>query len=52
MKYDWKRILEEQENSGMNVTDYCQLHNINRSQFYKMRKELDDPNSFNRSYSN
>lgn len=44
MKYDWKRIIEEQENSGMNVTDYCQLHNLSRTQFYKVKKDLNNNN--------
>lgn len=36
-KSDWLKTFKEQEESGLNTKEYCELHNINIATFKKMR---------------
>lgn len=36
----WQAIIEAQQNSGVDVVEYCQTKNICRSSFYGRRKQL------------
>ena len=40
MKYDWKKIIEDQKCSGLTVTQYCHDNNIATCQFYSNRKRV------------
>lgn len=42
MKYDWKKIIEDQGNSGLSINKYCHENKINISSFYANRKKLSD----------
>ena len=47
MKYDWKKIIEDQENSGLSINKYCCENKITVSSFYANRKKLLDEVSHN-----
>ncbi len=36
--------INEWQQSGMSVLEYCQLHQINRAMFYYWRKKILEPN--------
>jgi hypothetical protein len=36
----WQAIIEAQQNSGMDVVEYCKANDICRSSFYGRRKQL------------
>lgn len=40
MKYDWKKIIEDQANSGLSISKYCIENNITVSMFYKNKKKF------------
>jgi len=43
MKNDWIHIINNQQNSGLSVREYCKLNHIAVSTFYKhKRKGIDD----------
>lgn len=35
---DWKIIIENQENSGMSINEFCKANDISTASFYKNRK--------------
>lgn len=47
MKYDWKKIIEDQKSSGLSISEYCHENNITVSLFYSNRKKLLDEVSHN-----
>lgn len=36
----WQQILQEQDQSGLSIKEYCQQHNIATSCFFKWRGKL------------
>ena len=50
MKYDWIKIVEDQQKSGLSVSKYCKTHKICVSSFYKAKNKLnaehDEMNTF------
>ncbi|WP_279014469.1 IS66 family insertion sequence element accessory protein TnpA [Thomasclavelia cocleata] len=42
MKYDWKRIISEQKDSGLSVKEFCIQNKLPKSSFYKAMKKLED----------
>lgn len=40
---DWKAILEDQKESGLPVQTYCEIHNLSKTQFYKRKRLLEEP---------
>tara|TARA_B110000037_G_C17097512_1_gene496591 strand:- start:1944 stop:2234 length:291 start_codon:yes stop_codon:yes gene_type:complete len=36
----WRTVFSQQQNSGLNVTAFCQQHKIATSNFYTWRKKL------------
>ena len=36
----WRTVFSQQQNSGLNVTAFCQQHKISTSNFYTWRKKL------------
>lgn len=47
MKYDWKKIIEDQENSGSSINKYCHENHIAVSSFFKNKRKLMDKTSDN-----
>ncbi|NQY65370.1 MAG: hypothetical protein HRT38_16965 [Alteromonadaceae bacterium] len=43
----WQQILQEQEQSGLSIKEYCQQNNIATSCFFKWRGKLTQPSSEN-----
>lgn len=40
MKYDWKKIIDDQLNSGLTVNKYCDKHHLALSSFYKNKRKI------------
>ena len=40
MKYDWKKIIDDQQCSGLTINNYCKERGISISSFYKNKKQL------------
>jgi putative transposase len=36
----WQTIIEDQQNSGLSIIDYCQQQQLTISSFYAVRKKL------------
>ncbi len=45
MKYDWKKIIDNQQCSGLTINNYCKERGISISSFYKNKKQLLDTSS-------
>ncbi|MEX3557421.1 MAG: hypothetical protein VB135_03050 [Burkholderia sp.] len=37
---DWRAIIEEQQHSGLNQSQFCRLHSITRSAFFNAKQRL------------
>lgn len=42
MKYDWKKIIDDQLNSGLTISKYCDEHHLAVSSFYKNKRKLQE----------
>lgn len=42
MKYDWKKIIDDQMNSGLTVNKYCDEHHLAVSSFYKNKRKIQE----------
>ena len=42
MKYDWSKIIVNQQNSGLSVKKYCKINKICVSSFYKAKNRLNN----------
>lgn len=40
MKYDWKKIIEEQQLSGQTIASYCEANSIPVGSFYKNKQRM------------
>ena len=41
-KENWRKLLEEQAESGLSVTKFCELHQLSSVTFYNWRQRLKD----------
>ena len=39
----WRRLVEEQAESGKNVAEYCRERGVSRDMFFRWRKRLQGP---------
>ena len=47
MKYDWNKIVNDQQMSGLSVKDFCSQNNIILSSFYKNKKKIQELSTHN-----
>ncbi len=40
MIHDWTHIINDQQNSGLTIKKYCELHHLAVSTFYKQKRKI------------